>query len=126
MPLISDQNDIVLPDLIKQTLIDDNDMPVPVMSKTFGAAFRIDNTVGALAANKSRGNGTFDSKFNWSKSFENDPNFKVDLESNEFIFSCESLSDNLNSKICKEAKECIRLKVRYQDCESESGCGRHR
>ena len=106
MPLISDQNDIVLPDLIKQTLIDDNDMPVPEMSKTFGAAFRIDNTVGALAANKSRGNGTFDSKFNWSKSFENLPlDYQLDYGKNFALAENEDHFNAIKDQIDQELQD---------------------
>jgi hypothetical protein len=70
MPLLPEHSDSVLPDLINKTLVDDNNMVVPEMTKAFGAAFRIDNEVGALVANKSRGNGVFDPSFDWTKTFQ--------------------------------------------------------
>ena len=103
MPLISDRNDIVLPDLTQQPLIDDNNMPVPEMSKTFGAAFRIDNTIGALAANKSRGNGSFDPAFNWSKSFEGLPlDYQLDYGKNFALAENEEHFNAIKEQIDQE------------------------
>ena len=72
MPLISNQNDIVLPDLINQPLVDNSDFK-PEVGKTFKYAFQLDNEVGAFVANKARSNNTFDPNFDWSKSFDNLP-----------------------------------------------------
>lgn len=95
MPLLPEQTDSVLPDLIREKIVDDDNMVVPEMSKAFGAAFRLDNIVGAVAANKARGNGEFDPNFDWGKSFRELPvGYQIDFGKN---FALAENQDHFNA-----------------------------
>ncbi len=106
MPLLPEQTDSVLPDLIRENVIDDNNMPEPEMMKTFGAAFRLDNIVGAIAANKARGNGEFDPNFDWGKSFRELPvGYQIDFGKNFALAENQQHFDAIKSQIDREMED---------------------
>ena len=73
MPFLKEQNDIILPDLVKE----EENVNVPEIETTWGEtfkrAFRYENFVGAIVSNKSRGNWVFDPEFDYSKAFASLP-----------------------------------------------------
>lgn len=114
MPLIPEQTDSVLPDLIREKIVDDDNMVVPEMSKVFGASFRLDNEVGAFFANKSRGNGTFDPNFDWGKSFRELPvGYQIDFGKN---FALAENQDHFNA-----IKEDIDREMQDREYRASAG-----
>ena len=106
MPLIPEQTDSILPNLIRENVIDDNNMPEPEMMKTFGAAFRLDNIVGAIASNKARGNGEFDPNFDWGKSFRELPiGYQIDFGKNFALAENQEHFDAIKGQIDQEMED---------------------
>lgn len=106
MPLIPEQTDSVLPNLIRENVIDDNNTPEPEMTKTFGAAFRLDNIVGAIASNKARGNGEFDPNFDWGKSFRELPiGYQIDFGKNFALAENQEHFDAIRGQIDREMED---------------------
>ncbi len=106
MPLIPEQTDSILPNLVRENVVDDNNMPEPEMMKTFGAAFRLDNIVGAVAANKARGNGEFDPNFDWGKSFRELPvGYQIDFGKNFALAENQQHFDAIKDQIDQEMED---------------------
>ena len=90
MPFIPEETGIVLPDLTQQP-----DTNVPEIETTLGGAtqrtFRYENTLGATAANKSRGNWIRDEDFNFDEAFKSLPeSYQLDKSTSRVFAHAEN------------------------------------